>query len=76
MFGGQVQGVGRNVGLPAAGCASPVLAFGSNRGALEEETATRMQCPLLNTSDVLHRSTFNSYTWSGSRNVSFSNDWW
>src|SRR2546430_16437601 len=48
--------------LPGAGCGSPVLALGSKRGALDEETATRMRWPLLKISDVLHRSTSISYT--------------
>jgi hypothetical protein len=38
----------------------PVFGFASKRGAFDEDTAMRMRCPLLNTSDVLHRSTFNS----------------
>src|SRR5262249_26243067 len=34
----------------------PVFGLASKRGALEDDTATRMRCPLLNTSEVLHRS--------------------
>ena len=52
----------------------PVFGFASNRGEFELDTATRMRWPLLNTSDVLHRSTFSSYTWPSSRNDSVSND--
>jgi hypothetical protein len=33
----------------------PVFGFASKRGEFDDDTATRMRCPLLNTSDVLHR---------------------
>src|SRR4029079_9013855 len=54
--------------------ARPVFGFASKRGELDEESAMRMRCPVLNTSDVLHRSTFSSYTRPGTRSDSFSKD--
>ena len=53
----------------------PVFGFASNRGEFDDDTAIRIRCPLLNTSDVLHRSTDNSYTFPASRNASFTFMW-
>src|SRR4051794_1179567 len=60
--------------LPSARKALLVFGFGSKRGELDDETRMRMRWPLLKISDVLHRSTGNSYTWPGSRKSSRAND--
>ena len=44
-------------GLPSARGDSPVFGLGWNRGAFDDETATRMRCPLGNVYEVLHKST-------------------